>query len=189
MNRTIKILLFASIFTDTGFGFVEPILSIFVKDNLAEGTILTAGFATTIYLVVKSVLQLPFARYIDNHDNRVRWLLIGTAVCSVVPFLYIYSHNLWVLYLSQMLYGLGAAMAYPTWLSLWSTHLDKHREGFEWSVYSTAIGLGTALTAGIGAAIAQYIGFNYAFALVGIMEIVGFLLMLGLERDPALAHD
>jgi len=181
MNRTIKLLLFSSIFVDAGFGFVEPILAIFVKDNLVGGTIFTAGMASTVYLVTKSVLQLPFARYVDKHDDKVKWLLVGTGAMVVVPFIYIFCNTVWSIYLAQFFLGLGSALAYPTWLGLWSTHLDKKRESFEWSLYSTTVGIGTAVTASLGAAIAQWFGFRLAFALVGVLTVCGFLILFRLQ--------
>lgn len=182
MNRTIKLLLFSSIFVDTGFGFIDPILSIFIKDNLVGGSIFTAGMASTVYLVTKSVLQLPFARYVDKHDDKVKWLLVGTAIMTVVPFIYIFCNNIWYIYLAQVLLGMGSALAYPTWLGLWSVHLDKNKESFEWSLYSTTVGIGTAITASLGAAIAQWFGFEAAFALVGLLAVAGFIILLRLQK-------
>ncbi|MFA6423740.1 MAG: MFS transporter [Candidatus Magasanikbacteria bacterium] len=183
MNRTIKLLIFSSIFVDTGFGFIGPMLSIFIKENLIGGTIFTAGMASAVYLIVKSVLQLPFAHYVDKHDDKVKWLLVGTAAMAVVPFMYIFCANVWYIYLAQIFLGLGSALAYPTWAGLWSTHLDKRKESYEWSLYSTLTGLGTAIIASLGAAIAQWYSFEAAFALVGLLAVIGFVILLGLQKS------
>ena len=39
MNRTIILLTVSDIFLLTGFGLMQPILAIFIKENLIEGTI------------------------------------------------------------------------------------------------------------------------------------------------------
>jgi len=183
MNRTIKLLLLSDVFVTTGFGLIAPIFAIFVKENIVGGTIFTAGIATTLFLLVKGVLQLPFSRYVDAHDNKVRWLMVGTLLGTVVPLFYLFSTSIYHIYIAQALYGLAAALAYPTWLALWSTNLDKKHEGYEWSLYSTFTGLGAALTAAVGSAIAEFIGFQYTFALVAILTFVGGLVLLGLERE------
>ena len=85
-------------------------------------------------------------------------------------------------HLQETLYGMGAGLAYPTWFGLWSTHLDKKHESFEWGIYSTATGLMAAGTALIGAAIAQYVGFTYTFIFVGIMSLLGMFILFGLEN-------
>ena len=185
MNRTIKLLMFSDIFVLTGFGLIEPILAIFIKENLIGGTIFAAGFASMIFLVTKSIIQLPFSRYIDSHDNKTKWVVLGTFFIALVPFIYIFAENISHIYLAQLLYGIGSGLAYPTWLGLWSTHLDRNHESFEWSMYSTLTGFGTAATAAIGAVIAQFLGFISTFTLVGIMSLIGCFILIGLERKEA----
>ncbi len=182
MNSTIKWLIFSDIFVITGFGLIEPILAIFIKENLEGGTIFTVGLASALFLVTKCCVQLPFSRYVDNHAEKIKWLVLGTFFVSLVPFVYLLAQNIYHVYFAQILYGLGSGVAYPTWLGLWSTHLDKKHESFEWSLYSTMTGLGTALTAAIGAAIAEFIGFAFTFFLVGIMALAGCLVLFNLEK-------
>ncbi|MFH1682703.1 MAG: MFS transporter, partial [Candidatus Woesearchaeota archaeon] len=181
MNQTIKLLMISDIFVMTGFGLIEPILAIFIKENLVGGTIFAAGVASTLFLLTKCLIQLPFSRYIDSHDNKIRWLLLGTFLIALVPFVYIFAKDIKFIYVAQILFGIGAGLAYPTWLGLWSTHLDRHHESFEWSMYSTMTGIGTAITAVVGAAIAQFIGFAYTFFLVGLASLAGCLIILRLE--------
>lgn len=184
MNRVIKFLMISDILVLTSFGLVEPILAIFFKDNLIGGTILAAGLAGTVFLLVKSAIQLPFSKYVDSHSykERLRWLIIGTFLVSIVPFIYIFSNHMYWIFLAQAIHGLGSGLAYPTWLGLWSTHLDKKKESFEWSLYSTMTGLGTALTAAIGAAMAQFIGFNFTFLFVGILSLIGCMMLFEIDR-------
>lgn len=184
MNRVIKFLMISDILVLTSFGLVEPILAIFFKEDLIGGTILAAGLAGTIFLLVKSVIQLPFSKYVDAHSyrERLKWLIIGTFLVSIVPFIYIFSDHIYWIFLAQAIHGLGSGLAYPTWLGLWSTHLDKKKESFEWSLYSTMTGIGTALTAAIGAALAQFVGFNFTFLFVGILSLVGCMMLFEIDR-------
>lgn len=182
MNRTIKLLMFSDIFTLTGFGLIEPILAIFINDRIVGGTIVAAGLASMLFLITKSLVQLPFSRYVDSHDFKVRWLIIGSFLIALVPFIYLSARSIGSVYVAQVVYGIGSGLAYPTWLGLWSTHLDRKHESFEWSLYSTATGLGTAGSAVVGAEIAQLFGFAWTFALVGAMALAGALVLLRLEQ-------
>jgi DHA1 family quinolone resistance protein-like MFS transporter len=167
----------------TGFGLIDPILSIFVKDNIAGGTIFAAGFASTLFLFTKSIIQLPFSRYVDKHDDKVRWLIVGTFLVALVPFVYILASDISMVYIAQLLHGIGMGLAYPTWLGLWSTNLDKNHESFEWSLYSTILGFGTALTAAVGAALAQWVGFTMTFVFVGLSSLISCLILFALEKQ------
>src|SRR3989344_78021 len=182
MNRTIKLLMISDIFLMTGFGLIDPILAIFIKENLIGGTIFAAGLASTLFLITKCAVQLPFSKYVDNHKDKVKWLIVGTFLISIVPFIYIFAKNVTFIYLAQVLHGFGSGLVYPTWLGLWSTHLDKKHESFEWSLYSTLTGLGIAFTATIGAAIAEFVGFVYTFVFVGIMSLISCFILFVLER-------
>lgn len=182
MNRTIKLLMISDIFVLTGFGLIMPILAIFIKDNLIGGTILTAGIASTFFIITKCIVQLPFSRYVDKHEDKVKWLIVGTLLISSVPFIYIFAESVKLIYFAEIIRGVGSGLAYPTWLGLWSINLDKKHESFEWSLYSTLTGLGTAATASIGAAIAEFVGFAYTFIFVGVLSLVGCFILFGLEK-------
>lgn len=182
MNRTIKLLMISDIFVITGFGLLAPIIAIFIKEGITGGTIFTVGFASTIFLVTKSIIQLPFSRYVDSHDRKVRWLVLGTFIMAVIPFIYIFATKIQHIYIAQVIYGIGAGVVYPTWLGLWSTHLDKKHESFEWGVYATFVNIGTAITAATGAGIAQVFGYAYTFILSGIMALVGCFILFLLEQ-------
>jgi MFS family permease len=185
MNKIIKFLIISDLLILTSFGLIAPILSIFFKDNLVGGTILNAGLATTIFFLAKSVVQLPFSRFIDAHNSRIRlnWLICGSFLISAVPFLYIFVTSIYSIFFIQIIYGIGSGLAFPAWLGLWSTHLDKKKESFEWSLYSTVTGVGTAMAAAVGAALAQFIGFAYTFIVVGIASLIGCMVLLSLSYN------
>ena len=183
MNRTIRLLMIADIFFLTGFGLISPILAIYIKDNLVGGTIFTAGLASALFLVTKSAIQLPFSRHVDKSDDKVKLLIMGTVVASTVPFIYMFADNIIYVYVAEIVAGVGAGLSFPTWLGLWSTNLDKGHESYEWSIYSTLTGVGTAATAAIGAAIAEFIGFRYTFLFVGAMALMSCFILFRLEKN------
>ncbi len=187
INRTIKLLMISDIFLVVGFGLISPILAIFIKDNIIGGSILAAGLASTVFLVTRSVIQLPFSKYVDERKDKLKWLIIGTFLFSLVPFIYIFATHIVHIYIAQMIHGVGVALAYPTWMGLWSTHLDKKHESFEWGFYGSVTGIVAAGTAAIGAALAQFVGFSYTFIFVGLMSLCGAGILFklrGEDKEP-----
>lgn len=182
MNRTIKLLMVSDIFVLTGFGLIQPILAIFISDGVAGGTIFSAGLASTLFMLTKSVVQLPFSRYIDDNGNKRRWLILGTLMTAIVPVLYIFVDNIYQVYLAEIIYGIGSGLAYPTWVGLYSININKGQESFEWSVYSTLTGLGSAATAAAGASIAYFVGFKLTFILTGAFCLLGSMILLLLDK-------
>lgn len=181
MNKTIKLLIFSDIFVLTGLGLISPILAIFIKDNLIGGSITSVGIAAMIFVSIKATLQLLFAK-IFNPRDRFWMVILGTFLVACAPFIYIFSTFVWHLYIAQAVYGLGAAFAYPAFLSLFTTNLTKGHEGFEWSIYSSCVGIGAAIAAFVGANIAQHFGFRTTFLITGIMAVIGGMILLDLEK-------
>ncbi len=183
MNRTMKLLMLSDIFVLTGFGLIQPILAIYINDGgLTGGTILSAGMASALFLFVKSLVQLPFGHYVDKQPGKSNWLILGTLLMTVVPIIYLSANSIYHVYLAETIYGLGSGLAYPTWLGLWSANLDKGKESFQWSVYSTSTGLGTAATGAAGAALASQAGFAATFISAGLLCLLGCLALIVMAR-------
>lgn len=188
MNKTIKLLMLSDIFLVTGFGLTDPIIAIFFSENITGGSVFASGIAISLFMITKASVQLPFSRHVDKYDdnNDVKWLLIGTFIITLVPIFYIFASSMKVIYLIQVLYGIGSGLAYPAWLGLWSTHLDKKHESFEWSLYSTLSGVGAALAASIGAGLAQFAGFKVTFIFTGLLSLLGCYIILKLRNKEIL---
>ena len=183
MNKTIILLIISDVFVLTGFGLIDPILSIFIKENLVGGTIFAAGLASMAFIVTKSALQMPFSKLVDKHDRsfRIKILIIGTFVVSTVPIIYIFSNHVNFIYVAQVVHGLGSGLAFPSWVGLWSRNSQIKQKSFDWSVYSTLTGIGIGGAALIGANIAGLFGFVSTFIVVGVMSLFGCVILVCLE--------
>lgn len=182
MNKKLILLILSDVLILSSFGLIAPIFAIFIKDDLIGGSLITAGLATTIFFSVKSVLQLPLAWYIDKQRHKTHLLVFGTFLIVSVPFIYIFAKSIITIFIAQVVYGVGAALAYPSWFSLFIKYIDKKHKGFEYAIWSTGVGIGTAIAAFLGAEIADLLGFNYLFFVVGFLAFLGFLLLILLDK-------
>jgi len=182
MNKKLLLLILSDVLILSSFGLIAPIFAIFIKEDLIGGSLITAGLATTIFFAVKSVSQLPLAWYIDKQKHKTHLLIFGTFLIVIVPFIYVIAKNVGTIFVAQIVYGLGAALAYPSWFSLFTKYMDKKHKGFEYALWSTGVGIGTAITAFLGAEIADLLGFNFLFFVVGFFAFLGFLLLILLDR-------
>ncbi len=182
-------LVISDIFILTGFGLIAPIFAIYVNDSIAGGSIFMAGIASTIFFATKSLVQLPFSTYVDKHDNKHLLLLIGTLLTTLTPFIYMLAKDISIIFLAQVIYGIGAGLSFPTWMGIWTTHLDKKQAAFEWSLYSTAVSIGTGTSAAIGAAVADYLGFYYTFLMVAMLSVTGLGILFWHSKELAREAD
>ncbi len=183
MDKRLWLLILSDVLILSSFGLIGPIFAIFIMSDLEGGSIVTAGLATTVFLVVKSVVQLPLSRFfIDKEKHKTHSLLLGTLLIITVPFIYTSANHVNTIFLAQAIYGLGAAMAYPSWFDLFTAYMDKKHRGFEYTIWATGTGLGVALSAYLGAEAAERLGFDYLFFVVGGVAFLGFLLLIILDR-------
>jgi MFS family permease len=181
MNKIIIYLIISDILILSAFGLISPIFAIYLNEGLAGG-IAAAGLASTIYFLVKSLVQLPLSIWIDKKRGKLSFLLIGTLLIVAVPIMYAFSPNVKFIYLAQAIYGIGSAMAYPAWYSLFTMHLDKKHRGLEYSIWSTGVGIGTALTAYAGALFAESFGFQNLFLIVALISFIGLIVLFLLSN-------
>ena len=192
INKVIKILTLSDVLLLTGFGFIAPIFAIFIAQRITAGDIgeaaKIAGFTMGIYWGVKSILQIPFGRYLDKvkgEKDDLWFIVIGNVLAAVAVFGYIFSSLSWHIYLCQGIYSLGMAMNIPGWTAIFTRHIDKGKEAFEWASRSTFIGIGAAASGALGGIIAAKFGFNVLFTGIGIFALASALLPFLVYKELA----
>lgn len=176
MHKVLRILILSDLFIIGSFGLVQPIFAVFMLQNVVGTTLTSIGIAVTIQLVTKAVMQIIVAKWTDEEAGNRRelgTLFVGSILMSLVSFGYIWATNLSILYTLQFLYGLGAALAFPGWVVIYTRYIRAEKAGYEWSVYSTIVSLGTAAAASIGAYMAEVFSFTYLFIIIGTLSLVG----------------
>ncbi|PJE69447.1 MAG: hypothetical protein COU98_02040 [Candidatus Staskawiczbacteria bacterium CG10_big_fil_rev_8_21_14_0_10_38_10] len=190
INKVIRVLIMSDIFLNFSWGLLAPVFAIFIVQNIATGSpeegAKIAGFASLIYWVVKSILQLPIGKYLDkNHgENDDFWFMVlGMFLASVVPFGYLVSSTAWHIYILQVIQAVGMAMVFPPWLAIFTRHIDKGKEAFEWGLNSTTLGFSAGIAGAIGGILVAVVGFNIIFILVGILNIVSSCVLLLMRKE------
>lgn len=167
----------------TGFGFIAPIFAIFIAQRITVGdtgeAAKVAGFAMAIYWGVKSLLMIPLGKFLDKHygeKDDLYFVIIGNILAAGAVFGYIFSSLPWHIYVLKGLYSLGMAMNIPGWTAIFTRHIDKGKEAFEWATRGTAIGIGAGAAGALGGVIAAEFGFNILFIGVGVFVLISALL-------------
>lgn len=177
MRKILKLLVLSDLLIISSFGLITPIISIFINKNLEGGSIAAAGIASSIYLITKGLVQIPSGKLADKYGLK-KFLLIGTFLVILTLLGYFLMTNVIHLYILQIVYGIGAAFAYPPWLAIFSRNLSRGKEGYEWSVYAFFVNIGTAIAAFFGGVIAQFIGFRFLFLFGFLISCLGFSALL-----------
>ena len=158
----------------SAFGLLSPLFAIFVTKQIVGGTATVVGFATAVYFIAKSLVQIPIGRFIDKHSGEkddFLVLIIGHLSLAVVPFLYLLARTPFHIYALQAVLGVADALVVPAYLAIFSRHLDKDHEGTEWSVRSVFVGTAAAIAGASGGVIVDSFGFEALFVSAGILAI------------------
>lgn len=177
VNAVVLSLIYSDFLTISAAGLFEPIFAVYLTNHIGGGSLAVAGFATTVFWVTKSIAQVPISWYVDKikgERDDFYFLVVGAVLTSFVPLLYyFFAREVWHIYILQAINGIGYAMQVPTWLAIFTRHIDRNLESTEWMIHSNAIGLGVAVAAGFGGAFADRYGIRALFPLVSVLMFLG----------------
>ncbi len=188
-NRYIRVLIVSDFLMVGSFAFLTPIFAIFVTNQIEGAGIAVAGFAETVFLLVKSLVQIPVSEFLDRKRKKsgplidVIVIILGSLLIAGVHFTFIAVHTVWQLYLLQAIYGVGITLIYPTWMVLFTRNVNPARESLHWGVYNTVTGVGGAIAAGVGGVLAENFGFKTIFIVMGLTSLLGTLFLLLIYKD------
>ncbi|HBF67218.1 MAG TPA: hypothetical protein DDW36_02220 [Candidatus Magasanikbacteria bacterium] len=185
INIVVKLLVISDFIVWSSYQLMAPIFAVFITGDIQGASIETVGIASAIYLVFKSLIEIPLGIYIDrtaSEKDDLFTAMLGTIITGFGYIAYTFVDQIWHLYVLQALLGFAAALAYPGWLSIFSRHLDKRSRALEWSIYDVSNGLGMAAAAALGGFMANKFGFDIVFFIVGIFTFVGALILLMLRN-------
>ena len=180
VNIVIKILTASYVFVLAGWGLVSPLIAVFITENVKGAGIETVGLAMSLYALTRSFLQIPVARFLDirkGEKDEFVVLFTGMVIVGFTALGYTYVNSTATLFVIQILYGLGDALIYPAWGSLFMSHVDRHERATESSLYQTSADIATALSASLGAFLVVEFGYRPVFFIVAIATWMGALLL------------
>lgn len=183
-NKIIKTLIFSDFLLHSGWGLIGPIFAIFITQQI-EGNVATVGFVAATYWFVKSVTQPFIAHFLDvkkGEKDDFKFLVWGLYLANLVPLGYIFTTQLWHIFLLEAVRGVCMACVVPSWYGIFTRHINKGWEAFSWSIQSTGIGLAAAFAAAFGGILAAFLGFKAVFILVSLFGLTSSSLLL-LIRD------
>jgi len=169
----------------SGWGFLSPIFAVFVVQKIQGGSVAVVGMATAIYWILKSFLRIPIGVFLDNRkgeEDDFWFLFFGLILSSLTPFGYLMATSPTHIYLLQILYAIGMAMALSGWTAIFTRHIDQGKEATEWGLDATSVGLGIGIAGAFGGFLATSFGFDLIFLLSGFFGILSAILLLSILK-------
>ncbi len=181
VGRIVKYFVISDLFFLAGWGFIEPVFSVFIIQKVVGATLLTVGIAAAIYWILKSVLEIPIANFLDTtpgEKDDFTALVGGLFLAALAAFSFSWIHEVWQLYAVQVVHAIAFAFYVPAWSAIFSRHLDKERISFDWSLDSTVGGVAAGIAGLFSGLIAQELGYTAVFVAAGILSMIAALILI-----------
>jgi len=185
INWIIRLLITSDVVLTGAAGLLGPIFAIFVSDFIVGGNAAVAGLAASIYLLTKSLMQIPIATIIDRikgEKDDFYVMFVFTVAIAFIPLLYLFISTPLQLYAVQFVLGLFTAATFPSYMAIFTRHIDRKHEGLEWGVYFTLTDFSSAALAAIGGFLAETAGFTVLIILVTMLSFLGSLFLWPIRK-------
>lgn len=135
------------------FGIIIPILPAYLV-SIGEGG-MAAGLMIAIFAGAQFVMSPIAGKWADQVGRR-KMIIAGLSGLTISMFVFYFSDSIWVLYLSRVIGGIGAALLIPAIFAYVAdiTTMDQRAKGN--SYISAAMSLGIVIGPGIGGFLADY---------------------------------
>lgn len=184
INPVIRFLIVSDTVLVGAAGLLGPIFALFIEDFIIGGNEAVAGIAAGIYLFSRSILQIPIAHFLDKirGEKDDFWVMfIFSVLSAAVPLFYLVITTPIQLYVVQFVLGFFTAFTYPSYMAIFTRHIDKEKEGTEWGIYFTLTDLTSAALAVVGGYLAVSAGFPALIVVVVLLSLFGSLLLLPIK--------
>ncbi len=180
INTVVKLLIASDIVLIGSYGLLTPVFALFVEDFVRGGNATVAGVAAGIYLFTKSAFQIPVAVLLDKikgEKDDFYFLFFGSIAMSLIPLSYLFVYEPWHLYLAQFALGIFTALTFPSFMAMFTRHIDSKKEGTEWGVYYTLTDLASASLSAVGGYLASVYGFHWLIIAMVTLSVSGSLML------------
>ncbi|SKA91082.1 MFS transporter [Sporosarcina newyorkensis] len=181
MNRkekvSIALALFSLFIAYLGIGLASPVMPSIAKDLNLSGAIVGYLFAAMAF---SQFLASPFTGVWVDSIGRKKMMVIGLLIFSFSEALFGFSNETWLLFVSRLLGGIGAAFIMPAVVTYIADKTTLANRAKALGYQSAAISLGFIIGPGIGGFIAEFgirAPFFFATAISLITAIVIFLIL------------
>ncbi|WP_159887144.1 MFS transporter [Paenibacillus puerhi] len=160
-----------------GIGLIIPVLPEFLKHFNAGGA--TAGYLVSAFGLTQFICS-PIAGEWSDKFGRKKLIVAGLVLFAVSNLLFAIADDIWMLYLSRFVGGIGAAAMIPSMMAYVADVTNEENRGKGMGLLGAAMSLGFVIGPGIGGFLAE-LGIRapfYVSAGVGVLAMLISLFML-----------
>ena len=181
LNKSLRILIATNTIMVFIIGMLAPFYAVFVVK--IGGNIAFAGFSWAVFAIVSGVLTILFGRLQMKVKEQELMLALGYFIRGAVFFSYAFMGSISQLILTQVLWGIGAALGSPAFDAIYSSHTNKTDSIAQWGQWEGIASIATGLAAITGGILIQTTGYFMVFMGMSVMSILLGAYIWSLPRE------
>lgn len=150
----------------TNFGFTPIIAANLGADSLQ------LGFLTTLFNLPQVLFSILANTIIANKIGQKNTMLLGFLLTTSVCFLTPLAPNLYVLYMLQIMAGIGSSMAFTLLMAMVISGVKGHIMTTTMGLFQATFGIGMVVGPIVLGSVGDYFGLTTGFIVVGILGIL-----------------
>ncbi|WP_028391678.1 MFS transporter [Bacillus cihuensis] len=164
----------------TGIGLVIPIMPTIIHDFGAGGK--TFGFLIATFALAQFIFS-PIAGDLSDRFGRKKIIVFGLILFALSQFIFAFSQQLILLFISRAIGGMGAAFLIPSMMAFVAdiTTVENRAKGM--GRLGASMSLGFVVGPGIGGFLAAF-GVKAPFFIAGAVAAIAVILSLFFLKEP-----
>lgn len=185
-NGALLILMVNMFIAMLGIGLIIPILPDFMHEFGASGS--TLGYLVSAFGLTQFLCSPIAGEWCDKYGRR-RIIIAGLFLFSISQLIFAVADQMWMLYVSRLLGGIGAAFLIPAMMAYTADITSEDARGKGMGMLGAAMSLGFVVGPGIGGFLATYglrVPFYVSAAVAGVAAIASLIILpetLSLEKQ------
>lgn len=165
----------------TGIGLVIPIMPTIIHDFGAGGK--TFGLLIATFALAQFIFS-PIAGDLSDRFGRKKIIVVGLILFSLSQFIFAFSQQLVLLFISRAIGGMGAAFLIPSMMAFVAdiTTVENRAKGM--GRLGASMSLGFVVGPGIGGFLAAF-GVKAPFYIAGSVAAIAVILSIFFLKEPA----
>lgn len=147
------ILIMTMFIVQLGVGLIIPIIPKFIQELGVSGS--TFGYLVSA-MGLTQFLFSPIAGEWSDHYGRKKIMILGIAMFSISQYIFGAAQDLWMLYLSRSISGIGIAFITPAIMAYVADITTEENRGKGLGWVGAAMSFGIVIGPGIGGFLAEY---------------------------------
>jgi len=180
-KRKMLILMINMFIAIGSFGIIIPILPAYLASIGEGGT--AAGLMIAIFAGAQLIMSPITGKWADQYGRRIM-IIAGLSGLTLSMFVFYLSDSIWILYLSRVIGGVGAALLIPAIFAYVAdiTTMDQRAKGN--SLISAAMSLGIVIGPGIGGFLAEF-GLKVPLLISALVSLVAVLFSVIMLKESS----